>query len=190
MFVDNSPKKTIDSYLPNDQIENANNKKDEYRLSRHFSTFPSDKVMPNWQLRLKQVVALSLGVIPFALSLLGTTLFRPLASVAATLDEKAANASGIKRTVLKVSKFATALLAIPFAGMMIGSAKLFGYAQKAAWGFYVEKPTGDGLNTRLAQYGVSAQAFKDLKAIAIALFNPQNLSQDQWTLRQWSQIKI
>lgn len=163
----------------------------EYPLTRDFQNYSSDEKMSKAALYAKSGAALTLGVLPFAFTGLGFLGFKPFAKIGNALDQKIVNATGAKKSALRVIKIIFASIpGILFGSLMLGSAKLFGYSQQAIWRDFVKKPTGDGPNARLAQYGVSNQAGRDLKTISQAFFAPKKLAPGLWTLREWSQIKL
>jgi hypothetical protein len=142
------------------------------------------------ELGLKSAAALILGVLPFALTNLSLLGLKISAKGAFSLEESIRQSCGIKRGALKVVKAVMNVIGILFAVTMMGYAKWFALSQKLIWGFYVAKPSGDGLNSRLAQYGIGTKPCEDLKTIYTAFFNSEALTPAQWGLKEWSQIKI
>jgi hypothetical protein len=162
------------------------------RLSRDFYTTVYDKSneMSTTEVTLKSVAALTLGILPFALTNLSLLSFRISTKGSFSLEECIKHSYGVKRGALKVVKAVMNVIGILFAATMMGNAKLFALSQKLIWRFYVAKPSGDRLGTRLAKYGIGSKPWEDLKTIYTAFFNPDKLTPTHWSLKEWSQIKI
>lgn len=140
---------------------------DTYRLSRNFYTTEyNEEPMNPIILKLKSIVALLLGIIPFALTNLFLMIFRYMAS---------------KR--VKPIGFLSA-------AFMMTSAKVFSISQWLVWRKYVPRPSGDSINSRLAQYAWGNQPWLDLKTIYFAFYNPDKLEPNERNLQEWSMIKI
>ncbi len=151
------------------------------RLSRNFQTYLSNEVMSGRELTIRSAAAFFLGFLPFLITKVSLKFFKGLASGVAFCQEQ--NYFKLLGFFLAVP---TALTAIT----MLVSAKVFAATQTVIWGEYVKYPTGDGPNTRVAQYGASALPSQDFKNIIVALFNPQKLSPNKLSIRQWSKITI
>ena len=76
------------------------------------------------------------------------------------------------------------------ASLMLASAQIFASSQHLIWGKYVPYPSGDSINSRLAQYGISNQPEIDLDTINKALYSPGKLKEGEWNLDQWQKITI
>ena len=160
-----------------------------YHLSRNFATHTYDKEITGFELVAKSAVALTCGIVPFAVAFLALMIFRGFATVGSMLEEQAKQTTGIRKIALDSCSTVNAILSLVFAILLTGSAKLFSLSQ-FIWGHYVQKPSGDGQNTRLAYYGAGVQPWHDLATIARAFFYPTALTEDEWRLEQWRQIVI
>ena len=138
-----------------------------YRLSRNFfTTTYNEPPMSEWVVKIKSGIALSLGIIPFGLIQLCLPLFRYMSSL----------------------NFASLGLLSAFLTML--SAKGFSLSQWLVWGKYVPNPSGDTINSRLAQYGSGEQPWIDLDTIFKAFYFPEKLKSNEWKLDQWKLVNI
>ena len=136
------------------------------RLSRNFYTTQYTEVMNNTEVKIKSTFALLLGFIPFIFTKLWLCIFRYTAS--------------------KNSKYIGTLIAF----LMMFSIKLFSWSQWLIWGKYVPRPSGDKINTRLAQYGWENQPWIDIGTIIKAFHYPNKLTSGEWNLEEWKNIII
>lgn len=149
----------------------------DIRLSRGFSTSEANEEMSRLELGLKSAAALTLGTLPFLTANVAMRSFRGMAHLGAKTDSP-------------VLRGLCGLLGVPAGATMTCSAKLFGLTQRLVWGHYAEKPLGDGPNTRLAWYGVSARPWSDLSALSRAFFSRSEPSPNAWTLEEWSTVRV
>lgn len=140
-------------------------------------TTPSNEQMSRPETSLRAGVALTLGIVPFACSALAMQVFKGMAYLGANTTH------GNTRTLC-------GMIGVPSGILMIGSAKIFGLTQQLAWGKYAKNPVEDGANQRLAWYGLTHLPGKDLYALTKAFFSPMELHPGEFSLEQWSQLKI
>ena len=151
-----------------------------YRLSRNFVTYPSDEVMSPLEINIKSSIALILGIVPFVFTKIFLFFFWGFTNAQCDLKENN----------FPVLSFIVAPVNFLFVTLMMFSATLFSWSQRLVWGKYVPQPSGDSINSRLAQYGSGCQPWIDLKSIFKAFFCPCYLEADEWTLEQWSNVSI
>jgi hypothetical protein len=137
-----------------------------YRLSRKFFTTQHDETIPDPNINLKSTIALLLGILPFG----STKLWLLILNFAASLN-------------------------IGSLGCLAGfltmfSAKTFSYSQWLIWGKYVPSPSGDSLNSRLAQYGWDDQPWIDLRNIIHSFYYPEDILDEDWNLGDWVDMEI
>ena len=138
-----------------------------YRLSRKFFTTVYDEPpMSNLEIKIKSIAAFTLGIIPFGFTQLWLALFRLMAS------------------------HNVASIGILSAFLTMVSAKIFSLSQWLIWNKYIPRPSGDTINSRLAQYGSTNQPWIDLKTIYKAFYSPYDLQPDEWKIEQWSTVTI
>lgn len=135
-----------------------------YRLTRNFYATQHNDIMSNSEIKIKSFCALILGLIPFTFSNLSLTFFKFF------LNFK--------------------VLAFISASCMMIWIKIFSYSQWIVWGKYVPFPSGDSINSRLAQYGFNTQPMIDLVTIYKALCYPEGLEYDEWNLEQWEKVVL
>jgi len=150
---------------------------DNIHLSRGFEITSSTEKMSSFEVGVKSGAALVLGIVPFVVSMIAMLIFKGMAYLGAHANHQSL------RTVCGV-------VGVPSGALMVASAKVFGLTQQLVWGKYARNPTGDGINARLAWYGVSSLPGKDLCFIAKAFFSSSQLGNDEWSLKQWSQLEI
>lgn len=138
------------------------------RLSRQFFTTKYDQTPPmsDLEAKIKSGSALLLGIIPFGF----TKLFLLLLNFAASLNLN--------------------ILGTTSAFLMMLSAKTFSYSQWLIWKHYVPFPSGDSINSRLAQYGWENQPWIDLITIFKAFWYPEKVLPEEWNLKDWQNIII
>lgn len=147
------------------------------RLTRGFSTTPSNEKMSPVTSGIKTVIALSLGFFPFVVSAAALTALKKFSQW------------GLKSKNRAVCLFCAAPASCCSALFFV-SAKIFGITQLIVWRNYAKHPIGDRLNTRLAWYGLQTLAQKDFWALQKAWFAPAQLKEGEFSLEQWSQIQI
>lgn len=163
---------------------------EEIRLSRGFTTTVYDQEMPALELYVKSPIALILGILPFTISSVAMMTFRFMASSADAFAHKRDATDGFEQFVMRTLHILTASVGTATSAIMMLSIKLFSLSQTIVWGHYVEKPSGDGPNTRLAQYGAGSRPWEDLQRITTAFFCPFSLLDDAWKLRDWAHLEI
>ena len=150
---------------------------DLVRLSRGFETTAHTESMTRSELGVRSGVAVTLGLVPFVTSLIAMRVFKGMASLAS-------------RAAHQPVRVMCGLIGIPAGAAMIVSAKIFGLTQHLAWGKYAKNPAEDGPNQRLARYGLSDLPGQDLWAFSKAFLTPNSLTSGEWSLAQWSQLRV
>ena len=150
---------------------------DNIHLSRGFVTVPSTEKMSQFEVGSKSVAALTLGIVPFLSCMIAMRIFKGMAYLSAKTQNQSL------RTLCGI-------VGIPTGALMVGSAKAFGLSQQLFWGKYAKSPSGEGTNTRLAWYGVRSLPRTDLSSLTKAFLSPSKLDDDEWTLKEWSQVQI
>ncbi len=105
-------------------------------------------------------------------------------------DSFAAKAHGVKKFGVEFLYGVNALSGITTAALLMGSAKLFALSQKIVWSHYVAKPSSNGKNTRLAQYGAGSKPWMDFQLITKAFISPTSLPEGAWKLKTWSKRDV
>lgn len=166
------------------------------QISQGFKTYtyPENTKMPKGELVGKSIIAVSVGLIPFLVNQLVMGIFKIFSFIGGHLQkaESGATSSSVKYAI-HILRGAVGVPGMTSAAGMVLSAKLFSISQKAVWGKYVEKPEGDGPNTRLAWYGAKPikDLFSDLSSISNGFYDkkPENIFFDV-DLLELSKIKI
>lgn len=142
-------------------------------LSQGFATTASTEQMSPLETRLKSAAALTLGIIPFAVSMISMQIFKAMAALGSRTEN-----SGLR--------IASGIVGIPAGTVMVLAAKVFGLAQQLVWGRFARSPQGDGINTRLAWYGVRSLPWKDLASFTQAFLNGTS----DRSLAEWSRVQV
>ena len=144
-------------------------------------TSPADPVLPS-------LVAVSIGIIPFTVAIVGRSILNGLINVARATDDICPQ----NKVARRIIHWSIGVPATISTAVFLSGTYLFAKSQELVWGKnLVANPQIPGrTNARLAQFGATNNLWNVAKTILAQFFTEPSISSGNATARKWKTVKL